>query len=229
MNFYDEWKLCISDKKDDSYYINSFLFRSSYSIDALENSSNNEIKKIIRFLISLDRKTIIKCIDNRFLKQIIPADVVQFSNFERATSELTHLLKYEENGLTFEDIGYMLMASGNKTSGIKYGENQAKTAKDFNFVKFNNERPIIVKNTSLGNVFPFLGEEEKNRLLCVLSLRNVLVQVFIAKAKHEKVLYDDVVLCISESTRKRRHNNVKYLLNLAIKDIDEDYLKNIII
>ncbi len=228
MNFFNEWKQCIDNGQDDSYYINSFLFRSISSTFALENSSIKEIKNIIYFLISINRERIIQFIDDKFIKIVNSADVVQFSNFKKATSELTHLLKYEKNGLTFEDIGYMLVGSENKLSREKYGENHAKTAKDFNLVKFNNQRPIIVKNTSLGNFFPFLNADDQQKLLCILSLRNSLIQIFISKSKKGKIYYNDVVSCLSESTRKRRHNNVKYILDLAIKDIDKDYLSNII-
>ena len=228
MNFYDEWEKCCNESRNDQYYINSFLFCSANSIDPLERSSDKDIKKIIEFIITIDKEKLIDCIDEKFVKPLYPSDVIQFSNFNKATSEITHILKYEENGLTFEEIGYFLSSADNKVAGIKYGENQSKTAKDFNLVNFTINRPIIVTNTALGNAFPFLDETNKKKLLGILSLRNNLIQVLIARSKNGEVYYNDVVSCLAKSTAKRRHNNVKLILDLAIANIDKDYLKNII-
>ena len=227
MDFYKEWEDCVKNNQNDNYYINSFLFCSLYSIESLENSSKQNIKRIINFLISYDKRKVIEEIKFNYIKNIKPCDVPQFSNFEKATFEITQILKYENSGLTFEELGYLLMDSKNKLSRTKYGENQAKTARIFNLVVFSQRRPTEVRNSSLGDEFPFLNQADKEKLLSILCLRNPVIMYFIAKSKVSKVNYDEVVSCLSESTRIRRKANVKYLLDLALNDVKKDFINNI--
>lgn len=229
MNFYDEWKKCNIEEIDDSFYINSFLCRSIYSITSLENASKDKISDVISFLVSLNKQRIISYIDKKYIKLINPNDVIQYSNFEKSTDEITHILRYETNGLTFEDLGYLLISAPNKLSANKYGENQAKTAKDFNLVSFSPTKPTIVKNTALGNFFPYLDNKDKTALLSILSLRNNVVLNFVARAKLTKVYYEDIVSCLAETTKARRKSNVKHLIDLSLLDIDDDDLKNNIV
>lgn len=227
MDFYKEWEECLEHNCNDDYYINSFLYRSNYSIDSLERSSAKDIKRIINFLISLDKKRIIEKIGIEHIKKINSSDVVQFSNFDKSTSEIAHILKYERDGLTFEELGYLLNSSNGKLAATKYGENQSKTAKIFNLVSFSITKPTEVKNTSLGDVFPLLNKDTQTKLLSILCLRDPVVMCLIAKAKKTNVNYDEVVCCLSESTSNRRKSNIKYLLDLALYDIDDNFIHNI--
>lgn len=218
MGFYEEWLMCIQNNTNDDYYINSFLYQSNSSVEQLEKSSKSEIEWIIEFLISYDKEKIIDKINYEHVKQIMPCDVAQFSNLEKSTLEITHILKYEENGLTFEELGYLLNSAPNKPAATKYGENQSKTAKIFSLVDFSTSRPIVVSNTSLGNVFPLLPEEKRNKLLSVLCLRDPVIKCFIAQAKLGNAIYNDITCCLSETTSIRRKSNINTLLSLALKE-----------
>lgn len=228
MNFYDEWECCLLNNKDDRYYINSFLYKTVDSIVPLEKSSKKQIKKIIEFLLAYNKQRIIDMINDDHIKLMMPYDIAQFSNFEKSTNEITHILKYEPNGLTFEELGYLLNSSSNKLAATKYGENQSKTARIFSFVTFTNSKPTIVKNTSLGNEFPLLNKEDQDRLISILSLRDPMIKCFIASAKTKNVKYEDIICCLSETTTIRRKTNVHTLLSKSLVDND-NILKKIII
>lgn len=227
MNFYDDWEKCIDSNYDDSYYINSFLYKSSDSIEPLYNSSKKHIKKVIEFLVNYDKSKILDLIDRQHQKLLQPSDVAQFSNFEKSTDELTHILVYEENGLTFEDLGYLLIKAPTKMAATKYGENQSKTAKIFELVSFSTSRPIEVTNTILGNEFPYLDDETKIRLLSILVLRDPVVIHFICEAKYKVINYKEILNCLSNSTRERRKSNIKRLIELAFYEEKKEYKNNI--
>lgn len=228
MGFYDEWISCINKTENDNFYIKSFLYHSIDSIDALEKSSKIDLIRIIDFLISYDKNKIIKLIDEDSIKILNPSDIIQFSNFDKGTVELTHILIYEKNGLTFDEIGYKLIGTESDGAAKKYGENHAKVAKGMSLVKFSSEKPYIVTNTNLGNFFPYLEEETQNKLISILCLRNPLIQNIIAKAKKGIVNYYDEVECIADSIKLRRKQNVKYILDLALKEINSDFINNIV-
>lgn len=219
MDFYEEWENCVQNQLNDNYYINSFLYHSIDSAKPLEKSSKNRMDNIIEFLLSYDKKKIISKIDFKHEKIITPRDVIQFSSFNKATSEITHVLKYENDGLTFEELGYLLNSAPNKSAAIKYGENHAKTARIFGLVNFSNTRPIIVTNTSLGNSFPLLSEDKQKKLLSILSLRDPLVKCYISKLKYVDVSLDDLLCCLSKTTFERRKNNANTLILLALFDV----------
>lgn len=219
MDFYEEWENCVQNQLKDDYYINSFLYHSVDSVKPLDKSSKNRVNNIIEFLLSYDKKKIISKIDFKHEKIIAPCDVIQFSSFNKATSEITHLLKYENDGLTFEELGYLLNSAPNKLAATKYGENHAKTARIFSLVNFSNTRPIIVTNTSLGNSFPLLNEDKQKKLLSILSLRDPLVKCYISKMKYIDVSIDDLLSCLSKTTFERRKNNVNTLISLALFNI----------
>ena len=95
MDFYEEWEKFLSNDLDDDYYFNSFLYHSIDSIKPLEESSKGRIDSIINFLLSYDKRKILSKIDYTHEKILAPCDVIQFSNFDKATSEISHLLKFD--------------------------------------------------------------------------------------------------------------------------------------
>ncbi|MEG0408401.1 MAG: hypothetical protein RR623_05955 [Bacilli bacterium] len=227
MGFYDEWIECIENNKDDIFYVKSFLYCSVSSIESIENGSEKCLMRIVDFLTGYDKNRIINIIDDNFIKIITSVDVIQFSNFKIGTEELTHLLSYEKKGLTFNELGYLLIDASSDGAAEKYGENHAKVAKELNLVSFSKEKPYIVHNTRLGDLFPYLNDDKQNKLISILSLRDPLIMTIIAKAKHGKVEYCNEVECLADSTKLRRKSNVKYLIDLALTGIDDDFVGNI--
>lgn len=224
MSFFREWIECVKNGESDDYYINSFLYRSQSSIEILENASKKEIREIIDFFVQYNQKKIVDKIGQEHIKKINASEVVQYSSFANSTSEITHILKYETNGLTFEDLGYLLIGSKTKVAAVKYGENQAKTARVFSLVKFEDSKPIVVKNTSLGDMFPLLNENTQKKLLSILCLRDPVVINAIAYNKFKKTSIEDICSCLSSSTFIRRKMNVFKLLKLALENVDDDLL-----
>lgn len=218
MNFYDEWRKCIDEEINDEYYINSFLCFSKESVEPFEKSNNNDLMRAIVFLCELNKQKIIDNIDIKDIKVIQSKDIVQFSNFDNCTEELTTILSCELEGLTFEELGKRLQGSSSKGAATKYGENQAKTAKIFSLVRFVDAKPTVVINTELGNVFAGLQNDVKQKLLEILCLRDPVVKFLIARAKIGIVKYNEVTYSISDETAKRRKSNVSYLVRLALGD-----------
>jgi hypothetical protein len=208
MGFYIAWKNKLECDDDDQDFVCNFLLPSTDAVNALLQSSEEEL--------------------NAANESLTTADIPCFSSFENGASRLNELLEFSPEGATFEEIGYQLMNSVKSGARVKYGENHSKLAAMMSLVIISNTRPIVVKPTPWGSFLTRYSFAEKADILKKLLLRDVCVKSILSKAFIGPVNYRDVVSFLSPSTMIRRCTNVKKLIEFILIDSEREiYLSNI--
>ena len=228
MSFYDDWSETIKNGEADRDYIEAFLMKKAYTTKILHTGSREQIEVFCKLLLGYDFEKFLEYIDERFITDLDPSKIMQFSNFENGTYNLVRILYGINTGYSYPEIGRKLIGSIELNAATKYGENHSKLGRDFDLVLINEHKPAIVKNTKFGECFAFLDREEQNKILKILGLRDPVIKNLIAKSKKGIVNYMDECKCLSESTRIRRRSNVKKVFELIIEDNTNSYLSNII-
>ena len=114
---------------EDNAAIISFLTGSESALAPLYNGTEQELEQVFTVLDSIPIEHFFDVIETLELeRELVPADVPCFSNFENGASRLNELLEFEPDGLTFSDAGYQLMNSVKPGARVKYGENHSKLA-----------------------------------------------------------------------------------------------------
>ena len=162
---------------------------------------------------------------------VLSSDIPQFSSVGSATTRLCTLLASQpHNGFNFEEIGRLLQPGRTESIGAnrKYGENHIKTAELLGLA-FSIDKKYYL--SAIGHVFPTLPIIQQDQLLSRMVLRSPLVFNILHKILNgEQVEIADEISFLSESTVKRRKNNVLIICNLIglNKEISvQKYLKNI--
>lgn len=186
--------------------------------------------EIIKELNNIPYKKYIQTLNyiSNFDKNIQPKDVIQFSNFDHATIELSRTLILAGNdGYNFQEVGCFLLrnveSKNNKVANTKYGENHLKTGMMLGLVSNVNNKWFLTK---LGFVFNDLSTLEQEKLICRLCLKTKLVRTIIYDSMRDDVNIDDYLTTLSDSTKVRRRPNVKKIFRL-VKDNNEyqmDYI-----
>lgn len=225
MAFYDEWKKEPLNK----LYLSSFLKQEEESVLPLLTGTPEEIREIIILLLSIPVENYIDSIED-INYEIESHMIPQFSNFEHAISTVALAVESHDEDLGFMELGGIIMGSKMAGAREKYGENQAKIAKECSYVYFEmKNRKNIVKLTSLGKVSTCL-ELNMNLELCKrLLLRNELVRKLLFEAKKGKIEYNKIASCLKPSTLERRRSNVKYIVLEILKNSKYENLNNNII
>lgn len=157
---------------------------------------------------------------------ITVADIPQFSNFEHGTSKITEILvKHNNEGLTFNEIGIYLQGKKSDAANKKYGENHSKLAELLDLVTITNARPRKVFITKLGVVFTNSSDTKKDKILMAQISRTAIVKDIIEKSSWQSFnLLEYLKLYLAISTAKRRCSNVKrlfkFLHNNGISEMD---------
>lgn len=228
MSFYDDWSACIENCEDDSDYVEAYLKKKDYTTRLLYNGSDEEIASFCKLLINYDIDKMIGFINDSFYTELSPSKIVQFSDFEKGTSQLVQVLYVNSEGMNYPSIGRILVRSEDLNAATKYGENHSKLARDFDLVKISEHKPAIVKLSRFGECFAYLEKIEQEELLRKLALRDPLIKNIIAKAAKGPVYYIEECNCLSESTKIRRRSNVKKLIELIFLNSTNSIKNNII-
>lgn len=214
MGFYNEWFESINTEKE-IFYIKSFLNSTPQSLDTFLAGNKDELIIATKVLLNTPISKYVETIDE--VSVFAAEDIVQFSNFNHAISTICTCCEFEDKGLTFSEIGKMIMHSRLEGACKKYGENHAKLAAEFSLVTLHKDKSFYVKNTALGSFSISLNKEDKNELIKRLALRNCFIKDLLFHAKKDIVHYSQLASkVLSESTVNRRKSNVKYLTMLVL-------------
>ena len=179
----------------------------------------------IHAIINVPIESFIEYIESLKRQPIVAADVFQFSDFDNATKNLCSKINCTENaGLNFLEIGKLLQNDGvvrKDGAYTKYGENHIKMAEAIGLA-FKNER--IYYLSPLGCVFNNLSEEDKNKLLIRLILRNKLISQLILVASKGELGLEAFLYDLSESTYLRRKSNIKYVFEILNSSVEYDFV-----
>jgi hypothetical protein len=189
-----------------------------------------EKEKVIAYimnLLAIDFNNYIYYSNENYNVQYLTAeDVIQFSNFDDATISICNLIKDAgDNGYGLVELGKMLENDGvERTVGTyrKYGENQAKTAESLGLLHSIKSTFYL---TCIGYAMDMLSDNDQQRLICRLIMRNKLIRRLIYKAYKESLAeYFDEVGFLSYSTMIRRRSNTKQLLKKIKAECDDTNL-----
>lgn len=164
----------------------------------------------------------IKDMDER--EQITAKDVFQFSNIEDATINICKKVRDNNNpGMKYIDVGKLLLDDGKMREDgafTKYGENHVKTAEAIGLF-FELSRTYFL--SCIGYVYCDLSNEEKDKLMTRLLLRNRLIVRLIQASENGNVNVRDFLYMLSDSTYARRKSNVKAILNILAHSNEYDF------
>ena len=199
--------------------INDKMMYYSYSFEY--EKVMDYINKIINIPLSFFIEYIISNYNVFYLEA---SDVFQFSNLEDCTSNLCKVIKsFGDKGYTVLEIGKLLENDGilrKDGAYTKYGENQSKTGCQLGLLNNISNKFFL---SCIGNVFNELSEDDKNKLLRRLMLRNKLVQRLLYKAsKTGNANYNFETGFLSESTRLRRKSNVRMVIEYICSTNETD-------
>lgn len=192
-----------------------------YSYDFPEQEVIGYVEKIISEPI--DRYiAYIKGVKER--EQIAAKDVFQFSNIENATVVICEKVKAHNNlGMKYIDIGKILLDDGEvRKDGAytKYGENHVKTAEAIGLF-FELSRTYFL--SCLGYVYCDLSNEDRDKLLTRLLLRNRLIIRLMQASENGNINAREFFYMLSDSTYLRRRSNVKAVLNILKSSEEYDF------
>lgn len=192
-----------------------------YSYNFPEQDIRGYIAKVISEPID-SFITYIKQMDER--EQITAKDVFQFSNIEDATVNICKMVRDNNNpGMRYVEVGKLLLDDGKMREDgafTKYGENHVKTAEAIGLF-FELSRTYFL--SCIGYVYCDLSNEEKNKLITRLLLRNRLIVRLIQASENGNVNVRDFLYMLSDSTYARRKSNVKAILNILANSNEHDF------
>ena len=194
--------------------INELMLDKTYSFEQAE------IVRYARQLIDIPVEEYIKWLDNSFSGLSISyEDAVQYSKLDDATDNIVrYMIDAGDMGYTHVEIGKLLQNDGvERTSGTdtKYGENHAKTAKYLGYLYSLNRYYYV---SCLGYAYLELTEEERDLLNARLFLRTPLFRMVYLLSKSGNVSIKKLFDFLSDSTYKRRKNNIKTLFDMLKAD-----------
>lgn len=223
MDFYSVWSEMRANGIEDNAAIISFLTGSESALAPLYNGTEQELEQVFTVLDSIPIEHFFDVIETLELeRELVPADVPCFSNFENGASRLNELLEFEPDGLTFSDAGYQLMNSVKPGARVKYGENHSKLAAMMSLVTISNSRPAVVKATVWGEFLTRYDLKRKAGVLQKLLLRDLCVKTIVKSALQGPATYRDAVKALSLSTALRRRTNVKCLVEFVLSGTDRE-------
>ena len=217
MNFYLEWENSLYSIEENKKYTKRFLSKDDASLKVFNEGTNDELVTVCKFLLEIPISNFIYCIDED--RKCTTDMIIQYSNLDHALVDVVRVLKFNNNSLTFAELGKIIINAKEEGACKKYGENHAKLASELSMVKLERKSSTIVSNTSFGDFSVGLSDKDRNELVKRLALRNKFIQKLIYLAKKGLVNYMDVAMeTLSESTAIRRKSNVRQIVNLILAD-----------
>ena len=146
---------------------------------------------------------------------ISPRDIFQFSSINDATETICRKVKEANNeGYKFLELGKMLLDDGiirKDGAYTKYGENHVKTAEMLGLMY---ELSHVYFLSCLGCIYNELDEENKNKLLVRLVLRNKFVGRLYRASLNGTIDLRNFLYMLSDTTYARRKSNIKSIINI---------------
>lgn len=196
---------------------NMFYRDYSYPYDLVSKYVNGVIRTPLERFVEYART-------NCLVSFIEYADIIQYSSLEAATIGLTSKLKCTtDEGFSFVEVGQLLLDDQlprNEFTYRKYGENHAKTARQFGLVQLLYNKTYL---SSLGFLYPDLDDDAKIKLLRRLILRNKYFKLIVVKSGKEIVKLDGYLDFLAETTKVRRMSNIKRCWRLFLEEIPEGH------
>lgn len=151
-------------------------------------------------------------------------DVVQFSSFNSATTEICKLV-YESGdpGLSYVEIGKLLQNDGIERSvnaNTKYGENHSKTAEKLGLMFSLKKRYFL---SCIGYRFNELNEKDQQKFLLRLILRTGLFRMTYFFAQNEKIDMRRICSDLKDSTYLRRVSNIRTIFSFLANSEEYDF------
>ena len=223
VDFYTVWSEMRENEIDDTAAVHSFLLLSDQALKPLLEGKEDELGSTFSLIDSIPIEHFFDVIQGMAPdRDLIPADVPCFSNFDNGAYRLNELLEFETDGLTFSDAGYQLMNSVKPGARVKYGENHSKLAAMMSLVTISSTRPAIVKATNWGQYLTKYDMRHKHGVLQKLLLRDVCVRTIVRNALNGSTTYRNAVESLSLSTALRRRTNVKCLVEFVLSGTDRE-------
>lgn len=189
------------------------------------NFPEQEVRAYVEEIIAepIDRYiAYIKALKER--EQITSKDVFQFSDLSDATIVICEKIKAHNNpGVRYIDVGKILLDDGKTRKDgayTKYGENHVKTAEAMGLF-FELSRTYFL--SCLGYVYCDLSNDDRQKLLTRLLLRNRLIVRMIQASENGYVNIREFLYMLSDSTYLRRKSNVKVVLNILGSSDEYDF------
>lgn len=212
--FYSEWyekrKSGICDRDE----IVAFIRAAEETVSPLLVGSVDELSMVFAALSQVPIEEFFDIVKTDAIsRNLTPADVPCFSNFDMGAHRLNELLEFEPEGLSFSDAGYQLMNSVKDGARKKYGENHSKLATTMSLVEISYaHRTAVITPTAWGRYLVNYDLAQKKDVLQKLLLRDLCVKSIVKEALHGPVTYRNIVSFLARSTAVRRRSNVKCLV-----------------
>lgn len=227
MNFYENWESVIDNDTKNETHICRFLSKDEDSLDVFKKGTIEELVYVCNLLLSIPINTFIECINEE--KHYTSDMIFQYSTLEHAIVDVCNVLKFIGDGLTFSELGKIIIKAKEDGACKKYGENHSKLAEEMSMVSLERIGVTKVYLTSFGDFSVCLSSKDRMELIRRLSLRNYFVQDLIFQAKNNYIVsYMDMAQkTLSKSTAIRRKSNVRQIVDLILKD-DIELLNKIV-
>lgn len=205
------------------YKLLSDFFNENLSLFQIQSGIMTDVDKYDLFLqvnqlIDIPFKKYIQFLNSfsEIDRSIASADIIQFSNFQDVTVNLSKTLVLAGNsGFTFEEVGSYLLrnveSKNNKGSNTKYGENHLKAGKILGLSNNRNHKWYLTK---FGYIFGELTIDQQEKMLSRLALKTKLISSVVYDALRKDVYINDYISILSDSTKVRRRSNIKKLFFL---------------
>ena len=213
-NFYADWyekrKHALCDRDE----IVAFIRSTNETVSPLLNGNDDELATVYAALSQVPIEEFFATIQTEEIsRELTPADVPCFSNFDMGAHRLNELLEFEPEGLSFSDAGYQLMNSVQDGARKKYGENHSKLASIMSLVEISYaHRTAMITPTAWGSYLVKYDLAKKKDVLQKLLLRDLCVRSIVKEALNGPANYRSIVYFLARSTAVRRRSNVKCLV-----------------
>lgn len=162
-------------------------------------------------------------IDN---SQIKVSDITQISTFSSCEIEMCNALLWANNpGLQFVDIGRLFpdtVSSSTIGAYRKYGENHIKASSQLGLTFEYYDYWYL---SCIGYIYPELNENLRRKLLARTITRNKLYQKMLLDILSHDIRPESYMYMLSDSTIKRRVNNVCFFLNICLEECRKQNIK----
>lgn len=194
------------------YY--DYVFPTEEVLKYVDDVCKIPVEKILEYIIQMDNV------------DIKAKDVFQFSRFEDATINMCIKMQNLDNsGMNHLEVGKLLlndMKERKEGAYVKYGENHAKTGASLGLL-YELCRTYFL--SCIGMVYTQLSDEQRERLIIRLILRNPFFSEVIRKIQNGKVSMRQFLYMLSYSTYIRRRSNIKKIIQILCNSKEYDFRK----
>ena len=162
-------------------------------------------------------------IDNSEIKV---SDITQISSFASCEIDMCHALLWANNpGCQYVDIGRLFpdtVSSSTVGAYRKYGENHIKASSQLGLTFEYYDYWYL---SCIGYIYPELDDNSRRQLLARTITRNILYQKMLLDILSHDISPESYMYMLSESTVKRRINNVCFFLNICLEECRKQHIK----